>query len=108
MQLTRPGEHDMESKGLGHQGKVLVGVSAAVFMSSLDLFIVNIAFPDIERDFGGSSIGSLAWILNAYVIVFEAVRVPAGRTADRLARKRAFVGGLVLFNVPSALCAAAP
>src|SRR3954464_1134784 len=106
MQLTRPGEHDMESKGLGHQGKVLVGVSAAVFMSSLDLFIVNIAFPDIERDFGGTSLGSLSWILNAYAIVFAALLVPAGRTADRLGRKRAFVAGVTVFTAASALCAA--
>jgi EmrB/QacA subfamily drug resistance transporter len=98
----------MKERGLGRQWKVLMVVSAAVFMSSLDLFIVNIAFPDIERDFGGTSLGSLSWILNAYAIVFAALLVPAGRTADRLGRKRAFVGGLVLFTVASALCAAAP
>src|SRR3954447_14950888 len=93
---------------MAHRWKVLIVVSAAVFMSSLDLFIVNIAFPDIERDFGGTSLGSLSWILNAYAIVFAALLVPAGRTADRLGRKRAFVAGLVLFTVASALCAAAP
>src|SRR3712207_7980455 len=45
------------------------------------------AFPDIERDFGGTSLGSLSWILNAYAIVFAALLVPAGRTADRLGRR---------------------
>ncbi|MEA2470086.1 MAG: hypothetical protein QOE38_1085 [Thermoleophilaceae bacterium] len=98
----------MPESRLAHQWKVLIVVSAAVFMSSLDLFIVNIAFPDIERDFGGTSLGSLSWILNAYAIVFAALLVPAGRTADRLGRKRAFISGLVLFTVASALCAAAP
>jgi EmrB/QacA subfamily drug resistance transporter len=93
---------------MAHRWKVLIVVSAAVFMSSLDLFIVNIAFPDIERDFGGTSLGSLSWILNAYAIVFAALLVPAGRTADRLGRKRAFVAGVAVFTAASALCAAAP
>ena len=93
---------------MAHRWKVLIVVSAAVFMSSLDLFIVNIAFPDIERDFGGTSLGSLSWILNAYAIVFAALLVPAGRTADRLGRKRAFVTGVAVFTAASALCAAAP
>src|SRR4051794_19161273 len=83
-----------QGNGLGHQWKVLIVVSSALFFSAPDLFIVNIAFPDIERDFGGRSLGSLSWILNAYAIVFAALLVPAGRTADRLGRKRAFVAGL--------------
>src|SRR3954462_12463037 len=93
---------------MAHKWRVLIVVSAAVFMASLDLFIVNIAFPAIARDFGGTSLASLSWILNAYAIVFAALLVPAGRTADRLGRKRSFVAGLVLFTAASALCAAAP
>src|SRR3954452_9308378 len=110
MQLTRREERGMGSKGkgLGHQWKVLIVDSTAVFMASLDLFIVNIAFPDIEREFGDTSLGSLSWILNAYAIVFAALLVPAGRTADRLGRKRAFVAGVTVFTAPSALSAAAP
>jgi EmrB/QacA subfamily drug resistance transporter len=93
---------------LAHKWRVLIVVSTAVFMASLDLFIVNIAFPAIERDFGGTSLASLSWILNAYAIVFAALLVPAGRTADRLGRKRSFIAGLAVFTVASALCAAAP
>src|SRR4051794_34235596 len=93
---------------LAHRWQVLIVVSAAVFMASLDLFIVNIAFPAIASDFGGTSLASLSWILNAYAIVFAALLVPAGRTADRLGRKRSFIAGLTLFTVASALCAAAP
>ena len=57
-------------------------VCTGVFMSSLDLFIVNIAFPAISKHFGGASLGSLSWILSAYAIVFAALLVPpgAGRT----------------------------
>jgi EmrB/QacA subfamily drug resistance transporter len=87
--------------------RVLLVVSAAVFMASLDLFIVNIAFPDIQRDLGGSDT-SLSWVLNAYAIVLAALLVPFGRIADLLGRRRSFLTGLVVFAAASALCAAAP
>jgi EmrB/QacA subfamily drug resistance transporter len=87
----------------------IVGVlSLAVFMSSLDLFIVNLAFPYIAREYAGTSLGSLSWVLNAYTIVFAAVLVPAGRWADRVGRRRLFVAGLATFGVGSLLCGLAP
>jgi EmrB/QacA subfamily drug resistance transporter len=87
----------------------VVGVLAlAVFMSSLDLFIVNLAFPYISKQYPGTSLSSLSWVLNAYTIVFAAVLVPAGRWADRIGRRKVFVGGLVGFTVGSALCGLAP
>jgi EmrB/QacA subfamily drug resistance transporter len=87
----------------------VVGVlSLAVFMSSLDLFIVNLAFPYIGRQYPGTSLDSLSWVLNAYTIVFAAVLVPAGRWADRIGRRRMFVAGLAIFSVGSLLCGLAP
>src|SRR6202050_3789867 len=77
-------------------------------MSSLDLFIVNLAFPYISKQYPGTSLSSLSWVLNAYTIVFAAVLVPAGRWADRIGRRKLFVGGLVGFTVGSALCGLAP
>jgi EmrB/QacA subfamily drug resistance transporter len=87
----------------------VVGVlSLAVFMSSLDLFIVNLAFPYISKQYPGTSLSSLSWVLNAYTIVFAAVLVPAGRWADRIGRRRMFVAGLALFSLGSVLCGLAP
>ena len=83
-------------------------LSLAVFMSSLDLFIVNLAFPYISRQYPGTSLSSLSWVLNAYTIVFAAVLVPAGRWADRIGRRRLFVAGLAAFSAGSVLCAVAP
>lgn len=88
--------------------KVLAVVSIALFMANLDLFIVNIAFPDIAKDFHGSDEASLSWVLNAYTIVFAALLVPAGRLADRYGRKLGFVAGGMVFLVGSALCGVAP
>ena len=87
----------------------VVGVlSLAVFMSSLDLFIVNLAFPYIGREYAGTGLGSLSWILNGYTIVFAAVLVPAGRWADRVGRRKLFVAGLAAFVVGSLFCGLAP
>jgi EmrB/QacA subfamily drug resistance transporter len=83
-------------------------VCAGVFMSSLDLFIVNIAFPSIASDYTGSSLASLSWIVSGYSIVFAALLVPAGRWADAFGRKRAFMLGLAVFVIASAACAVAP
>jgi EmrB/QacA subfamily drug resistance transporter len=77
-------------------------------MSSLDLFIVNLAFPYIAREYAGTSLGSLSWVLNGYTIVFAAVLVPAGRWADRVGRRRIFVAGLAVFGAGSLLCGLAP
>jgi EmrB/QacA subfamily drug resistance transporter len=88
--------------------RVFAIVSVGVFMAGLDLFIVNIAFPDIRSEFDGTSLAGLSWILNAYAIVFAALLVPAGRISDRIGRKRGFVGGLAVFLAASAASAAAP
>ena len=93
---------------MAHRWKVLAVTSIGLFMASLDLFIVNIAFPDLSRSFDDASLSSLSWVLNGYAIVFAALLVPAGRIADRIGRKRVFVGGLLLFVTASALCAVSP
>ncbi|MGA9874218.1 MAG: MFS transporter [Solirubrobacteraceae bacterium] len=88
--------------------KVMLVVVVGVFMAGLDVFIVNIAFPQIQRDFPGTSLGSLSWILNSYTIVFAAFLIAAGRWSDEVGRKRAFLLGVGLFVLASAACAAAP
>ena len=83
-------------------------VCVGVFMVSLDLFIVNVAFPDIQESFEGTTLSDLSWVLNAYAIAFGALLVPAGRWADRVGRKNIFLLGLAIFTIASAVCAAAP
>jgi EmrB/QacA subfamily drug resistance transporter len=83
-------------------------LAIGVFLSVLDLFIVSIAFPAIQRSFTSASLSSLSWILSAYAIVYAAVLVPAGKLADIVGRKRVFLAGLLVFLAGSALCAAAP
>src|SRR5262249_37815995 len=87
----------------------IVGVLAlAVFMSSLDLFIVNLAFPSIARDFAGTTRRALSWALQGCACVFAAVLGPAGRWADRIGRRRVFIIGLGAFSLGSLACGLAP
>jgi NTE family protein len=88
--------------------QVLAVTSVAVFMSFLDVTIVNIAFPDIRASFGSTSLAGLSWILTAYNIVFAALLVPGGRFADRTGRRRTFMAGLVVFLAASVAAGLAP
>ncbi|WP_067685991.1 MFS transporter [Nocardia jejuensis] len=88
--------------------RVVLGiVSVGVLLSSLDLFIVNVALPEIAVDFAGARISGLSWVLNAYAIVFAALLVPAGRLGDRGSNRTTFLIGLAVFVLGSALCALA-
>src|SRR6516162_1741159 len=84
--------------------QVLLVTAVGVFMSFLDVTIVNIAFPDLRRSFPDESIAHLSWVLNAYSIVFAAALVPAGRLADRFGRRRFFFLGTLTFLAASTLC----
>src|SRR5271170_3441651 len=106
-QLTAPTRRSPAGSATAPTLTALV-VLTGVFLSSLDLFIVNIAFPSISKSFHGESLSSMSWVLSAYTIVFASLLVPAGRWADRAGRKRAFLIGLGIFTASSALCAIAP
>ena len=92
---------------MARRWKVLIVASVAVFIGFLDVTIVNVAFPDIQRDFATSSRADLSWVLNAYNVVFAALLVPSGRLADIVGRKRMFMIGLVVFLAASAACGVA-
>jgi EmrB/QacA subfamily drug resistance transporter len=88
-------------------GLVLLVVCAGVVLASLDLFIVNVALPDMAGDLGSSSLSDLSWVLNAYAIVYAALLLLFGRMAERRARDLGFLLGVAIFTAGSAACAAA-
>lgn len=81
--------------------------AAAGYLTTLDLSIVNVAFPEILRDFGITRTDA-SWIVTIYNICFGSLLIVAGKTADQLGRKRFFLIGLIVFAVGSALCSIAP
>jgi EmrB/QacA subfamily drug resistance transporter len=95
-------------RGQAGFGPVFAVVCAGIVCVNLDLFIVNVAIPSIGRSFGGANLANLSWVLNAYAIVFAALLVPAGRAADLIGRRAAFLTGMVVFGLASAACAVAP
>jgi EmrB/QacA subfamily drug resistance transporter len=88
---------------------VLSIVCAGVVLASLDLFIVNVALPQIGRDFHlrAGGLAELSWVLNAYAIVYAALLILFGRIAERHRRDRAFLLGVAVFVAASAACGAA-
>lgn len=88
-------------------GQVLAIVCAGIVLANLDLFIVNVALPDIARDFGDADLGDLSWVLNGYAIVYAALLVLCGRLAERYPRNLGFLAGIALFTIASAACALA-
>ncbi|MBV8988595.1 MAG: MFS transporter, partial [Solirubrobacterales bacterium] len=97
------------SRGDASPRLLLVIVCAGVILASLDLFIVNVALPQIGRDFHlrASGLADLSWVLNAYAIVYAALLVLFGRLADRYPREGGFLLGVALFVAASAACGAA-
>src|SRR5215210_1630880 len=81
----------------------LVAVCTATFMLLLDITIVNVALPSIERDLG-ADLADLQWVIDAYALTLAALLLTAGSLADRVGRRRVFVIGLVAFTVASVLC----
>ena len=84
----------------------LIAVCTGVFMLLLDITIVNVALPDIQRAFSGS-LSDLQWVIDAYALTLAAFLLTAGSTADRLGRRRMFAIGIVVFTLGSALCGGA-
>ena len=76
-------------------------------MASLDLFIVNVALPQIAADLHEPDLGALSWVLNGYAIVYAALLVLAGRLADPRNRKAGFLIGVAVFTPGSAASGAA-
>ncbi len=74
-----------------------------LFMALIDITIVNITIPTLERDLD-AGVDTVSWVLNAYNIVFAVVLVSMGRLADQFGRKRFFLIGLGIFTLGSLLC----
>jgi EmrB/QacA subfamily drug resistance transporter len=72
-------------------------------MIVVDMTIVNVALPSIQRDLGFTQSG-LAWVINAYLIAFAGFLLLAGRLGDLFGRKRVYLIGLAIFIGASMLC----
>jgi EmrB/QacA subfamily drug resistance transporter len=76
---------------------------SAFFMVVLDVSIVNVALPSIQKDLHFAP-DDLQWVLSAYALTFGGFLLLGGRTADLLGRRRVFMAGVALFTTASLLC----
>jgi EmrB/QacA subfamily drug resistance transporter len=81
---------------------ILSLVCLAQFMVVLDISIVNVALPSIQKSLGFSEV-NLQWVVTAYALTFGGLLLFGGRLADLFGRKRIFLLGLVLFTAASLL-----
>ena len=79
---------------------ILILLAAAQFMVILDVSIVNVALPSIQRAFSMSQT-SLQWIVTAYTLTFGGFLLLGGRAADLFGRRRTFLSGLIVFAMAS-------
>ncbi len=81
----------------------LIAVSVAIFMLLLDITVVNVALPDIQRSLH-SSFSDLQWVVDAYALTLATFLLTSGSVADLIGRKRVFIAGLFVFTTASAVC----
>ncbi|HET8631686.1 MAG TPA: MFS transporter, partial [Thermomicrobiales bacterium] len=81
---------------------VLAVLCLGLFMTLLDLTIVNIAIPSII-DGLAATLDQILWVLNAYSLVFAVLLITSGRLGDLLGPRNLFAGGLAVFTAASAL-----
>ncbi|MFZ5708262.1 MAG: MFS transporter [Pseudomonadota bacterium] len=79
----------------------------ANFMNLIDVTIVNVALPSLQRAFGATP-NQIEWVVAAYIFTFALGLLPSGRLGDLIGRRRMFVLGVAVFTVASALCGLAP
>jgi EmrB/QacA subfamily drug resistance transporter len=86
--------------------RALLIVCVAIFMLLLDITVVNVALPDIQKELH-TSFTELQWVVDAYALTLATCMLNAGTLGDLLGRKRVFVTGVALFTAASAACGAA-
>src|SRR5207245_7333512 len=94
-----PGESD--------QRWTLAAVCLTTFMLLVDITIVNVALPSVQRSLNASLTG-LQWVVDAYAITLAALILTAGSLADRYGRRLLFALGVSIFTLASFLCGVAP
>lgn len=79
-----------------------------MFMSIVDLTVLNVSFPYIERTFAGTPRTTLAWLSSGYAIVLASLLMVSGRLADNIGRRKVFFSGVAVFGAAATLTAFAP
>ncbi len=96
---SRPGSNPSR----GHKWWTLLAMAFTIFMALLDMTIVYVALPTIQKDMH-ANFSDLQWVVNAYALTLAVFLVTSGRLGDIFGRKRVFMLGLTVFTAGSLLC----
>jgi EmrB/QacA subfamily drug resistance transporter len=101
--------HHLPAPAVPHERRRqgLIVLCGAMFISAVDMTIVNVALPDIADDLN-AGIGELQWVLDGFLVALAGLLLLGSGLADRFGRKRVFLSGMAGFGVASLLCALAP
>jgi len=86
-----------------HRGLALGLILLAQLLVVIDVSIVTLALPEIQRGLGFSPVG-LQWVLSAYALAFGGFLLLGGRLADLLGRRRVLIAGAAVFTAASLAC----
>jgi EmrB/QacA subfamily drug resistance transporter len=100
----RPPDSPTSEYLYAHKWQIWGVVMIGLFMALIDVTIVNISIPQLQRDLD-APVDTVSWVLNAYNIVFAVLLVSMGRLADQFGRRRFFLIGMAVFTVGSLMCA---
>jgi EmrB/QacA subfamily drug resistance transporter len=78
-----------------------------MFISAVDMTVVNVALPDISEDLN-AGVGELQWVLDGFLVALAGLLLVGSGLADRFGRKRVFLSGMAAFGAASVLCALSP
>ncbi len=81
----------------------LLAVLGGTFMLLVDITIVQVALPSIQRDLN-VDFTEFRWIIDAYALSLATLILTSGSLADRFGRKRVFAAGVAVFTLASLLC----
>ena len=98
---------DRADRDARRRSLVLATCCLGVFMAGIDVTIVNVALPSIQRALH-ASVSGLQWTIDAYTLVIASLLMLSGSLADRFGRRRVFQIGLGVFSLGSLLCSLAP
>src|ERR1700749_5314920 len=100
-------ELDAAPSGARRRWVGLAVLLTAIFVATLDNFIVFVAIPSIRSDLG-ATFSQVEFVVAGYTLMFALGLITAGRMGDRFGRRRMFVIGLAAFTAASGLCGLAP
>ena len=100
----RPPDSPTSEYLYANRWRIWAVVMIGLFMALIDVTIVNISIPQLQRDLD-APVDTVSWVLNAYNIVFAVLLVSMGRLADQFGRRRFFLIGMAIFTAGSLMCA---